>query len=359
MAHIEFDHVYKDFGGTPVLEDVTLGIEAGELCVFVGPSGCGKSTLLRLVAGLETVSAGEIRLNGARANELAPSQRNVALVFQTYALFPHMTVAENMGFGLKVRGVPAPARRGKIAEVAKALQLDGLLERRPAQLSGGQRQRVAIGRAMLRDPQVYMFDEPLSNLDAALRSQTRLEIARLHQMTRRSMIYVTHDQVEAMTLADRIVVLNRGRVEQIGSPMELYDHPANSFVASFIGSPKINFLEAVVKSSTGQGTRLELGETVLEVKGMDARPGDRITIGLRPEHLSAGRGEGEILFTAEVALVERLGGETLIYVKPNSGGDLLIIKTTGKTALKPGERIPVAAAREHMHLFAANGRKVS
>ncbi|MGE3877420.1 MAG: ABC transporter ATP-binding protein, partial [Parvibaculaceae bacterium] len=201
MASIEFDHVYKDFGGTPVLEDVTLKIEAGELCVFVGPSGCGKSTLLRLVAGLETVSAGEVRLDGLRANELPPPRRNVALVFQTYALFPHMTVAQNMGFGLKIRGVPSSLRTAKIAEVTRTLKLDGLLERRPAQLSGGQRQRVAIGRAMLRDPKVYMFDEPLSNLDAALRSQTRLEIARLHQLTRRSMIYVTHDQIEAMTLA--------------------------------------------------------------------------------------------------------------------------------------------------------------
>jgi len=359
MAHIEFDHVYKDFGGTPVLEDVTLGIEAGELCVFVGPSGCGKSTLLRLVAGLETVSAGEIRLNGARANELAPPQRNVALVFQTYALFPHMTVAENMGFGLKVRGVPAPARRAKIAEVAKALQLDGLLERRPSQLSGGQRQRVAIGRAMLRDPQVYMFDEPLSNLDAALRGQTRLEIARLHQMTRRSMIYVTHDQIEAMTLADRIVVLNRGQVEQIGAPMELYDNPANSFVASFIGSPKINFLEAVVVSVSGQAARLSVGDTVLDIGGMAAKPDDRITIGIRPENLSTGQTEGEILFTAEVALVERLGGETLVYAKPAGGTELLIIKTTGKTKLKPGERIPVGAAREHMHFFAADGSRFS
>ena len=358
MAHIEFDHVYKDFGGTPVLEDVTLGIEAGELCVFVGPSGCGKSTLLRLVAGLETVSAGEIRLNGTRANELAPPQRNVALVFQTYALFPHMTVAENMGFGLKIRGVAAPLRRAKVAEVAKALQLDGLLERRPAQLSGGQRQRAAIGRAMLRDPQVYMFDEPLSNLDAALRSQTRLEIARLHQLTRRSMIYVTHDQIEAMTLADRIVVLNRGRVEQIGSPMELYDNPANSFVAGFIGSPKINFLGAAVLSSTGQGTRLALGTTPLDVKDMKSQPGEKITIGIRPEHLSIGRAGGQGLFMADVALVERLGGETLIYVKPDTGAELLIIKTTGKTALKPGERIPVAAALDHMHFFASDGSRI-
>ena len=350
MGLIEFDHVFKDFGGTPVLEDVTLTIEAGELCVFVGPSGCGKSTLLRLVAGLETVSAGEIRLNGRRANELSPPERNVALVFQTYALFPHMTVAENMGFGLKIRGIQGAARTAKVAEVAKALQLDGLLDRRPAQLSGGQRQRVAIGRAMLRDPQVYMFDEPLSNLDAALRSQTRLEIARLHQLTQRSMIYVTHDQIEAMTLADRIVVLNRGKVEQVGSPMELYDNPANSFVASFIGSPRINLLEATLD---GAG-RLRLGDVVLNVQAHEGK----VTVGIRPEHLTISEAQGSLLFTTEVVLVERLGGETLIYAKPQSGEDLVIIKTTGKTKLKPGERIPVAANPEHMLFFSANGSRV-
>jgi ABC-type sugar transport system ATPase subunit len=358
MAHIEFDHVCKDFGGTPVLEDVTLAIEEGELCVFVGPSGCGKSTLLRMVAGLETVSSGEIRLNGTRANDLPPPKRNVAMVFQTYALFPHMTVAQNIGFGLKIRGVPAPARAGKIAEVAKALQLDGLLDRRPAQLSGGQRQRVAIGRAMLRDPQIYMFDEPLSNLDAALRSQTRLEIARLHQLTRRSMIYVTHDQIEAMTLADRIVVLNRGRVEQVGSPMELYDNPANSFVAGFIGSPKINLVEAIVVSSTGQAARLRIGDAVVDVGGIAAKPDDRIKIGIRPEHLLAGQAEEQVLLLSEVALVERLGGETLVYVKPDTGPDLLIIKMTGRTNLKPGDRVPLTAALEHMLFFAADGRRL-
>ena len=354
MGQIEFDHVYKDFGGTPVLEDVTLAIEAGELCVFVGPSGCGKSTLLRLVAGLETVSAGEIRLNGRRANELSPPERNVALVFQTYALFPHMTVAENMGFGLKIRGVAAPARKGKVAEIAKALQLDGLLDRRPSQLSGGQRQRVAIGRAMLRDPDVYMFDEPLSNLDAALRGQTRLEIAKLHQMTRRSMIYVTHDQIEAMTLADRIVVLNRGKIEQVGSPMELYDNPANSFVASFIGSPKINFLEAALVGPR----QFRLGDAILNVGSYTGKAVDKVTVGIRPEHLTITESEGPLLFMTEVVLVERLGGETLIYVKPQSGEELLIIKATGKTKLKPCDRIRVTAAAEHMHFFAADGSRI-
>jgi multiple sugar transport system ATP-binding protein len=354
MGLIEFDHVFKDFGGTPVLEDVTLTIEAGELCVFVGPSGCGKSTLLRLVAGLETVSAGEIRLNGRRANELSPPERNVALVFQTYALFPHMTVAENMGFGLKIRGVAAAARTAKVAEVAKALQLDGLLDRRPAQLSGGQRQRVAIGRAMLRDPQVYMFDEPLSNLDAALRSQTRLEIARLHQLTQRSMIYVTHDQIEAMTLADRIVVLNRGRVEQVGSPMELYDNPVNSFVASFIGSPRMNFFAAITEGKMG----FRLGDVVVDIGGYNGKRVDKVSVGIRPEHLTISEAQGSLLFTTEVVLVERLGGETLIYAKPQSGEELVIIKTTGKTKLKPGERISVTASPEHMYFFAADGTRV-
>jgi len=353
MAKIEFDRVYKNYGDTPVLHDVTLSIESGELCVFVGPSGCGKSTLLRTVAGLETVSAGEIRLAGRRANELPPPERNVAMVFQTYALFPHMTVAQNMGFGLKIRGVPAAARTAKIADVAKALQLDGLLDRRPAQLSGGQRQRVAIGRAMLRDPDVYMFDEPLSNLDAALRIQTRLEIARLHQMTRRSMVYVTHDQIEAMTLADRIIVLNRGRVEQVGSPMELYDNPANIFVAGFIGSPKINLLEATVME---QG--FAIGQVPLAAAGIGARPGDKVTLGIRPEHLAIARSESEATFVSDIALVERLGGETLVYAQSPVGGDLLILKIQGKTSLKPGERIPVVIEPEHLHFFDARGARL-
>ncbi|MFZ5677740.1 MAG: ABC transporter ATP-binding protein [Pseudomonadota bacterium] len=354
MARIEFDRVHKSYGDTPVLRDVTLSIESGELCVFVGPSGCGKSTLLRMVAGLETVSAGEIRIAGRRANELPPPERNVAMVFQTYALFPHMTVAQNMGFGLKIRGVPAAARTAKIADVAKALQIDGLLERRPAQLSGGQRQRVAIGRAMLRDPAVYMFDEPLSNLDAALRIQTRLEIARLHQMTRRSMIYVTHDQIEAMTLADRIIVLNRGRVEQVGSPMELYDRPANLFVAGFIGAPKINLLAATV---TEKG--FAIGPVSLAAPGNGARPGDMITLGIRPEHLVLARSEGEATFVTEVALVERLGGETLVYVRSPVGGDLLVLKVQGKTGLKPGERVPLAIELEHLHFFDSKGARLS
>lgn len=354
MARIEFENVHKSYGDTAVLEDVTLGIESGELCVFVGPSGCGKSTLLRMVAGLETVTAGEIRLDGRRANDLPPPARNVAMVFQTYALFPHMTVAQNMGFGLKIRGVAGTVRAAKIAEVARVLQLDGLLDRRPAQLSGGQRQRVAIGRAMLRDPAVYMFDEPLSNLDAALRIQTRLEIARLHQLSRRSMIYVTHDQIEAMTLADRIVVLNRGRVEQVGSPMELYDRPANKFVARFIGAPAINLIDAAV---TENG--LDIGPAILAGAGVAAPQGARITIGIRPEQLVIARNEAEASFVSEVSLVERLGGETLIYAQPPAGGDLLVLKIQGKTGIRPGERIPISVEREHMHFFGADGKRLA
>ncbi|QIG46498.1 sn-glycerol-3-phosphate ABC transporter ATP-binding protein UgpC [Nordella sp. HKS 07] len=354
MARIEFEHVHKNFGDTPVLHDVTLSIESGELCVFVGPSGCGKSTLLRMVAGLETVTAGEIRLDGRRANDLPPPERNVAMVFQTYALFPHMTVAQNMGFGLKIRGVAGSVRTAKIAEVSRTLQLDGLLHRRPAQLSGGQRQRVAIGRAMLRDPAVYMFDEPLSNLDAALRIQTRLEIAKLHQLSRRSMIYVTHDQIEAMTLADRIIVLNRGRVEQVGSPMELYDQPANKFVASFIGAPAINLIDAIV---TEKG--LDIGPGVLVHPGIAAAPGAKVTIGIRPEHLAIARSEGEAAFISQVSLVERLGGETLIYAQAPTGGDLLILKIQGKTNLKAGERIALAVDQTHLHFFGADGNRLS
>src|SRR5215208_3705639 len=251
MSTVTLKGIRKNYGEVPVIKGVDLSIDDREFCVFVGPSGCGKSTLLRMIAGLEEITAGDLMIDGQRANDVPPSERGLAMVFQSYALYPHMSVADNMGFSLRLAGASKDERRAKVAEAARILHLDKLLDRKPKELSGGQRQRVAIGRAIVRKPRVFLFDEPLSNLDAALRVQMRVEIAKLHQSMDATMIYVTHDQVEAMTLADRIVVLNAGQVMQFGSPLELYHHPRNLFVAGFIGSPKMNFLPGKVESIDG------------------------------------------------------------------------------------------------------------
>ncbi|PJN96449.1 sugar ABC transporter ATP-binding protein, partial [Amaricoccus sp. HAR-UPW-R2A-40] len=268
MGNLTLKSVTKSFGKTDVIQGVDLEVRDGEFCVFVGPSGCGKSTLLRMIAGLEDTSSGDILIDGRRVNNAAPAEREIAMVFQSYALYPHLTVRDNMGLGLKQAGTPRAEIDSRIANAARMLSLDPLLTRRPAELSGGQRQRVAIGRAIVRTPKLFLFDEPLSNLDAALRVNTRIEIARLHRQLAATMIYVTHDQVEAMTLADKIVVLNAGRIEQVGAPMELYNDPANTFVAGFIGSPQMNFLKA----------------------GPLGAPG--ATLGVRPEHLEISREAG-------------------------------------------------------------------
>ncbi len=315
MSSIQLRNVTKRFGKTVTLHNIQLDIEDGEFAVFVGPSGCGKSTLLRMIAGLEDISEGEIMIGPTVVNDIAPAHRGVAMVFQSYALYPHMTVAENMGYGLKVNKVPKAEIRHQVEMVAKTLQLTHLLERKPKQLSGGQRQRVAIGRAIVRNPQVFMFDEPLSNLDAELRVEMRLHIARLHQEMKTTMVYVTHDQVEAMTLADKIVVMNYGKVEQTGSPMHLYYNPVNRFVAGFIGSPKMNFLPATVK-------HWQEGELVVDIAGQQTltlalhtqqlHPGDNITLGIRPEHLQVGEQVGcQLQFQCEV--VERLGNNTWLF----------------------------------------------
>jgi multiple sugar transport system ATP-binding protein len=358
MAEIVFDRVAKDFGSGPVVRDVSLTVRDGEFCVFVGPSGCGKSTLLRMVAGLESITEGEIRIGGTRANDIPPAQRSAALVFQSYALFPHMTIHENLAFGLKIRGAAKAERDAKVLAVAKDLELDGLLHRRPRELSGGQRQRVAIGRAMLRDPQVFLFDEPLSNLDAALRVQTRLQIAQLHQETGRSMIYVTHDQVEAMTLADKIVLLNTGdrilrdgSLAQVGTPLELYHHPKTLFAAGFIGAPKMNFIPARTVEvffdrlvlETASGLRV-----AASVCGDKIRPGDSVTLGIRPEHVTF----GDALQT-RVLNVERFGDSALLYIECAETKEPIVMRTDGATRLKRGDAVSLALPQEHVHVFDA------
>ena len=364
MAEIVFDGIAKDFGSGPVVRDVSLTIEEGEFCVFVGPSGCGKSTLLRMVAGLENITEGEIRIGGKRANDIPPAKRGAALVFQSYALFPHMTVHENLAFGLKVRGAAKAARDAKVMGVAKDLELDGLLHRHPRELSGGQRQRVAIGRAMLRDPQVFLFDEPLSNLDAALRVQTRLQIAKLHQDTGRSMIYVTHDQVEAMTLADKIVLLNTGErtardgsLAQVGTPLALYHHPRTLFVAGFIGAPRMNFIPARaveiffdrLVAETASGLRI-----VASVCGDGIKRGDAVTLGIRPEHVTFGDA-----LPASVRNVERFGDSALLYLECAEAVEPIVMRADGGTRLKRGDTVSLAVPEQHVHVFDAAERALT
>ncbi len=302
MGALTLTNVTKSFGSTDVIKGVDLRVEHGEFCVFVGPSGCGKSTLLRMIAGLEDVTGGDVMIDGERVNDRAPAKREIAMVFQSYALYPHLDVRANMGLALKQAGVARDEIQTMTDKAAAMLSLEPLMQRRPAELSGGQRQRVAIGRAIVRRPKLFLFDEPLSNLDAALRVQTRIEIARLHRELGATMIYVTHDQVEAMTLADRIVVLRAGRVEQVGAPMDLYNDPANTFVAGFIGSPQMNFLKG-----GALGMRSD-------------------TVGLRPEHL---RIDGEGPISGRVSHVEKLGGETLVYVMTEAHG-LLTLRLFGE-----------------------------
>ncbi|MCA3506676.1 MAG: ABC transporter ATP-binding protein [Rhodobacter sp.] len=303
MGALTLRGVTKSFGTVDVIKGVDLTVQEGEFCVFVGPSGCGKSTLLRIIAGLEDATAGEVAINGRRVNEVAPARREIAMVFQSYALYPHLTVRDNMGLALKQAGVARADITASVDRAADMLALGPLLDRRPAELSGGQRQRVAIGRAIVRRPRLFLFDEPLSNLDAALRVATRIEIARLHRQLGATMIYVTHDQIEAMTLADRIVVLRAGKVEQVGAPMELYNDPVNTFVAGFIGSPQMNFLKA-----GALGMRSD-------------------TLGVRPEHIALSRDSGQIAGT--VSHVEKLGGETLVYVNTPTQG-LLTVRLFGE-----------------------------
>ena len=357
MAVLELHNVRKSYEALEVIKGVDLTIADREFVVFVGPSGCGKSTLLRMIAGLEDITSGDLLIDGVRANDVPPDQRQLAMVFQSYALYPHMTVAENMGFALKMAGRPKAEIMAKVAEAARILQLEPVLERRPKMLSGGQRQRVAIGRAIVRHPKAFLFDEPLSNLDAALRVQMRTELVKLHQDLQATMIYVTHDQVEAMTMADRIVVLNGGKVEQVGSPLELYHNPANRFVAGFIGSPTMNMLDAVVAANVDGAVRVALpGGAAFNISAptLNAAQGTAITLGLRPEALELAP-DGPLKGTADI--VEHLGGETLVYVKGAHQGTL-IVKTSGLSGVKPGDRVAVTAKADHACLFDGEGRSL-
>jgi multiple sugar transport system ATP-binding protein len=359
MAGISLQTVSKRFGKTEAIRNVSFDIHDGEFAVFVGPSGCGKSTLLRLIAGLEDVSSGSISFDGQDVTELAPAGRGVAMVFQSYALYPHMNVYDNMAFGLKLAQSNNTDKTGKdsidrrVRKTARILQIEHLFERKPRELSGGQRQRVAIGRAIVRQPRVFLFDEPLSNLDAALRVQMRIELKRLHRQLGTTMIYVTHDQVEAMTLADRIVVLNEGGVEQIGTPLELYHHPSNLFVAGFIGSPKMNLLPATVTAVDAQQVTLDpgTGRAIIAAVADTTRlqPGAKVTLGLRPEHLADTSSDGGQL-EGEVIALEHLGAETYSYLACGSD-EPLIIKSTSETAIKVGQRVTVAVPPKACYLF--------
>ncbi|WP_137129099.1 sn-glycerol-3-phosphate ABC transporter ATP-binding protein UgpC [Rhizobium sp. FY34] len=357
MADVSLRDVKKQFGALSVIKGVDLDVKDGEFCVFVGPSGCGKSTLLRMIAGLEDITSGALSIGGKDMTSVGPSERGVAMVFQSYALYPHMTVAENIGFGLKMTGHSKAMIAERTAAAAKLLQLEPLLQRKPGQLSGGQRQRVAIGRAIVRNPQVFLFDEPLSNLDAALRVQMRTELSKLHQDLKATMIYVTHDQVEAMTMADKIVVLSAGKIEQVGSPLELYHRPNNLFVAGFIGSPKMNFLTVNVTAGEGGKAVVSLpGATVVLDAGATTIAGGEMTFGLRPEHVDA-KGKGDAQIQATVKLAEYLGSETLFFVTLADGSEMAV-KADGLASQRPGDTITLGINAKACHLFNTDGTAV-
>jgi multiple sugar transport system ATP-binding protein len=362
MAELRLHQVVKRFGHAEVIHGIDLEIEHGHFAVIVGPSGCGKSTLLRMIAGLEEVSDGEIFIDGELVNEVDAARRGLAMVFQSYALYPHMTVRKNLSFGLETMRAPRGVIEERVAEAARILQIEPLLDRRPAQLSGGQRQRVAIGRAIVREPKIFLFDEPLSNLDAELRVQMRVELAKLHQRIGATMIYVTHDQIEAMTMADTIVVLRLGRIEQVGTPLELYNEPANLFVAGFIGSPRMNFLEANVVGRRDRGVEVRLSDGTTLVLPRDSSAvadGKPLTLGIRPEHLVIGEGDAEHpSIEVAVNLTEPLGGESFIYGTLRSG-EPLTIKQPGQIFLRAGATIVGRIEPDLCHLFDAEGRALA
>jgi ABC-type sugar transport system ATPase subunit len=360
MAKMRLAGVTKAFAGAAVITNVELCVEDGEFVVFVGPSGCGKSTLLRMIAGLEPVSDGRVFIDEIDVTTLAPAQRGVAMVFQNYALYPHMTVEENIAFGLKIAGVGRQDRHDKALAAAKILKLEGLLERRPKDLSGGQRQRVAIGRAIVKKPKIFLFDEPLSNLDAELRVQTRLEIAKLHQSLRATMIYVTHDQSEAMTLADKIVVLRGGGIEQVGRPMDLYTDPVNAFVAGFIGSPQMNFVNAWVVSSSRDCWLIEaplLGGARFAVgpRNGGIYTGAEVTLGFRPEHVTVNGPTPSI--AGHIEVVERLGNVSYLYVRCEGGGRVTL-EQRSVTSARNGESIQFGVDPQRLLIFDSSGRRL-
>ena len=353
MANVSIRDVRKSFGTVSIIKGVDIHIEDGEFVILVGPSGCGKSTLLRMIAGLEDITSGEIRIGPRVVNDVPPKDRDIAMVFQSYALYPHMTVAENMAFSLKLKGTPQAEQKKRVQDAAASLGLTPLLDRYPRQLSGGQRQRVAMGRAIVRDPQVFLFDEPLSNLDAKLRVAMRAEIKELHQRLKTTTVYVTHDQIEAMTMADKIVVMHDGVVEQIGAPLELYDRPANRFVAGFIGSPAMNFIDGVLEPG---GLRLPSGS----VLSLEARPstaaGTKFTYGIRPEHLQLAPADTAGAIPATVSVVEPTGSDTTLIAKAEGGSLTVVLRE--RVALKPGEAVSLLPAAHQAHLFDEAGIRV-
>jgi multiple sugar transport system ATP-binding protein len=352
MATLELDRVVKRFGDAEVVHGVDLRAKHGEFCVFVGPSGCGKSTLLRMIAGLEDISSGEIRIDGQRVNELGAAQRGLAMVFQSYALYPHMTVWQNLAFGLENMKMRRADIEERVRAAARMLQIEELLGRRPRQLSGGQRQRVAIGRAVVREPRIFLFDEPLSNLDAELRVQMRIELSNLHERLGNTMVYVTHDQVEAMTMADRIVVLRQGNVEQVGTPLELYNRPANRFVAGFIGSPRMNFLDGRILQADASGMLIEIpGVPPLAVAadGSGCRVGERVALGVRPEHMRVDGGHANAA-EARVGATEQLGSDSYLYCEL-AQGQKLTIHHPGQTGIQRQDVVRVAFDPSACHLF--------
>jgi len=356
MATLQLNNIVKDFGGTQVIKGIDLEVKDREFVVFVGPSGCGKSTLMRMIAGLESTTSGDISIDGQRINDVGPADRGLAMVFQSYALYPHMSVEDNMGFSLRLAKVPKAERREKVLAAARILQLEGLLDRKPRALSGGQRQRVAIGRAIVRNPSIFLFDEPLSNLDAALRVQMRIELARLHEELDATMIYVTHDQIEAMTMADKIVVLQGGVVEQVGSPMELYHHPRNRFVAGFIGSPKMNFLDVEVRGAGAEGVNVALpgGDCRVPVESDGVNVGDTLTLGIRPEHLKLDE-QGSLI--GKIVVIERLGGVTSLYLDHRDSE--WIVVADGDVAHRVHDEVPFSFDPACAHLFKDDGEALS
>ncbi|TPM94859.1 sn-glycerol-3-phosphate ABC transporter ATP-binding protein UgpC [Mesorhizobium sp. B2-1-3A] len=363
MADLSLRNIRKVYGDLEVLHGIDLEIKSGEFIVFVGPSGCGKSTLLRSIAGLEKITSGDLVIDGERINAVAPSKRGISMVFQSYALYPHMTVYENMAFGLRIAGMSKAEIDERVRKAAEILQLDKYLQRQPRALSGGQRQRVAIGRAIVRNPRVFLFDEPLSNLDASLRVATRIEIAKLKRsMPDVTMIYVTHDQVEAMTLADRIVVFKDGGIEQLGTPTELYRKPANLFVAQFIGSPAMNILKGTVVHRTGTSARcrLDCGVT-LELAAEPGRlsKGEAVSIGIRPENLRIAEGKvAEPAFTGTVDLVEHLGEVQILYVDLPGVSEKFLVKVDGESSIARSQSVDFTARRRDIHVFDAAGNAI-
>ena len=361
MSAVTLKNVTKNFGTVEVIKGVDIEIAEGEFCVFVGPSGCGKSTLLRMIAGLEEITGGTVEIGGRRVNEVDPSQRGAAMVFQTYALYPHMTVEQNLGFGLRMGGMPKEQVATRVEAAAKTLEIDELMHRKPRQLSGGQRQRVAIGRAIVREPKAFLFDEPLSNLDAELRVQMRIEIAKLHHQLGATMVYVTHDQVEAMTLADRIVVLRAGVIEQYGSPIKLYDDPDNIFVAGFIGSPRMNFIGAEVIEG-GHRASVRLGdfghpEMAVATRTGAAKPGDKVTVGIRPEHFVDAAG-APVRLSGRATVVEQLGGVSYVYAAGETTGSQLTVQQKGHSQMASDSSVEFGVDPATALLFEEGGQRL-